>query len=388
MERIVIVGGGLAGAMAARALREHGYVGSIVLVCGEPHLPYDRPPLSKAVLTGAQSASTLEVDYDGLGVDLLVGHRATALRDGVLETDGGGAIDVERLVIATGSVPITLPGTPYGVVTLRTIEDSLALRERTKPGAHVVVVGAGFIGAEVATAARAAGCEVTVIEAQSTPLATTLGTQVGAMTVPWYAESGIDLKTETAVAAVEPDAVHLADGTMLAADVVVLGLGARPDTDWLADSGLDLSNRAVVTNERLATAMPGIYAVGDCAAFPSRRYGVTMRVEHWDNALHAPSVVAANLVGEDATWDPVPYVWSEQFGRYLQYAGYHANADEIVTRGDATVCWLQNSRLVAIFAIDRPRDFTQGRKLIEAGTPVDAALLADPDVPVRAAATS
>lgn len=385
MEHIVIVGGGLAGAMTARALREHGYVGSMVLVCGEPHLPYDRPPLSKAVLAGTETSSTLDIDYDGLGVELLIQHRATALRDGVLETEGGGAIDVERLVIATGSVPITLPGTPDGVVTLRTIEDSLALRERLKPGAHVVIVGAGWIGAEVATAARAAGCDVTVIEAQAAPLATTLGVEIGGMTAPWYAEAGIDLKTETAVAAVEPDAVHLADGSMLTADVVVLGLGARPDTDWLAGSGLELCRRAVVTDDRLATAMPGVYAVGDCAMFPSRRFGVPMRVEHWDNALHAPSVVAANLVGQDATWDPVPYVWSEQFGRYLQYAGHHADADEVIRRGDATVCWMRDGRLVAILAVDRPRDFTQGRKLIDAGAPVDVALLANPDVQVRAA---
>jgi NADPH-dependent 2,4-dienoyl-CoA reductase/sulfur reductase-like enzyme len=388
VERIVIVGGGLAGAMTARALREHGYVGSMVLVCGEPHLPYDRPPLSKAVLAGTQTSTTLEVDYDGLGVDLLVGHRATALRDGVLETDGGGAIDVERLVIATGSVPITLPGTGEGVVTLRTIEDSLALHERLKPGAHVVIVGAGWIGAEVATAARAAGCDVTVVEAQGTPLATALGVEIGSMTAPWYEQAGIELRTETAVAAVEADAVHLADGSMLAADVVVLGLGARPDTEWLADSGLEMCRRAIVTDERLATSLPGVYAVGDCAAFPSRRFGVRMRVEHWDNALHAPSVAAANLVGQDATWDPVPYVWSEQFGRYLQYAGYHADADEVVRRGDATVCWLREGRLVAILAVDRPRDFTQGRKLIEAGTAVDVALLSDPDVQVRASAVA
>jgi NADPH-dependent 2,4-dienoyl-CoA reductase/sulfur reductase-like enzyme len=385
VERIVIVGGGLAGAMTARALRERGYEGSLVLVCGEPHLPYDRPPLSKAVLLGTETSTALDVDYDELGVDLLVGHRATALRDGVLETEGGGAIDIDRLVIATGSVPVTLPGTGPGVMTLRTIEDCLALKARFRPGARVVIVGAGWIGAEVATAARRAGCHVTVVEAQAAPLATALGAAVGAMTEPWYDEAGIELHTQTPVASVEADAAHLVDGTSLGADVVVLGLGAKPDTDWLADSDLELRGGAIVTDDHLMTSVSGVFAVGDCAAFPSGRFGTRIRVEHWDNALHAPAVVATNLLGGDETWDPVPYVWSEQFGRYLQFAGYQAGADRIVRRGDAAVCWLRGGRLVAILAVDRPRDFTQGRRLIEAGAPVDAALLANPDVPVRTA---
>ncbi len=384
-----MVGGGLAGAETCRALRAQGYDGSLVLVCGENHLPYDRPPLSKAALLGDAEPTTLEIDYDALGVELLLFHRATRLGDGVLETVGGGAIDFEALVVATGSAPVVLPGVVPGVGgvhVLRTVEDAVALRAALVPGARVVVVGAGWVGAEVTTAARARGCAVTVVEAAPAPLAGALGESVGSLTIGWYAEAGAELLLGEKVTAVEPGAVRLASGAVLPADVVVLGLGVRPDTGWLADSGLARVGRAITVDARLRTSRPDVYAVGDCAVSPSRRFGVDLHVEHWDNALRAPAVVAANLLGGSVEWDPVPYFWSEQFGRYLQFVGWRTPDAEVVRRGDGSVCWLRGDQLVAVLAIDRPHDATQGRRLIASGASVDPALLADPAVALRSAA--
>ncbi|SCF73350.1 Pyridine nucleotide-disulphide oxidoreductase [Streptomyces sp. DconLS] len=186
----------------------------------------------------------------------------------------------------------------------------------------------------------------------------------------------------------------LADGTRLPAGAVVVGIGARPATGWLTGSGIELgASGEVVTDARLRASAPDVYAVGDCASFPSSRYGERLLVHHWDNALQGPRTVAAGILGETtAVYDPVPYFWSEQFGRFVQYAGHHAAADRLVWRGDPegpawTVCWLRGDRLVALLAVGRPRDLAQGRKLIEAGRPLDARVLADPGRPLKDAMT-
>ncbi|MGZ0237871.1 NAD(P)/FAD-dependent oxidoreductase, partial [Streptomyces sp. CPS1] len=206
----------------------------------------------------------------------------------------------------------------------------------------------------------------------------------------WYADSGAELRTGARVERVEPGAVVLADGTRLPADAVVVGIGARPATGWLAGSGIERGAFGeVVTDARLRASAPGVYAVGDCASFPSARYGERLLVHHWDNALQGPRTVAANILGEtEAVYDPVPYFWSEQFGRFVQYAGHHAAADRLVWRGDPaspawTVCWLRGDRLVALLAVGRPRDLAQGRRLIEAGRAMDPRALADPGRPLK-----
>ena len=390
MQRVVVVGGGLAGARSAQELRAQGFAGELVLLSAEPHLPYDRPPLSKQVLLGSAETTTLDVPWESLDVELRLSTTATALRRGAVVTDAG-EVAYDGLVLATGSRAV-LPPAWAGprVHVLRTVEDARALRAVLVPGARVVVVGAGWIGAEVATAAAAAGCRCTVVEAAATPLATALG-EHGLPTVPWYAAAGVDLRLSCPVDAVEDDAVVLADGERLPADAVVVGIGARPDTGWLQDSGLELDRGALVVDEHLATGWPGVVAVGDCTAWWSRRFGARLHVEHWDEALHAPAVAAATLLGTPAVHDPVPYFWSEQLGHRVQHAGHAAGADAVVHRGEPggapgwTIGWLREARLVALLAVDQPRDLAQGRRRIAEGSPVDAARFADPAVPVRSA---
>jgi 3-phenylpropionate/trans-cinnamate dioxygenase ferredoxin reductase component len=215
----------------------------------------------------------------------------------------------------------------------------------------------------------------------------------------WYAQSGAELRTGVAVQSVEQGGVLLADGTRLAADAVVVGIGSRPATGWLAGSGVELDeHEAVRADERLRTSAEHVYAVGDCASFPSARYGQRLLVHHWDNALHGPRVVARNITAEGladgeaegAVYDPVPYFWSEQFGRFVQYAGHHSDDDELVRRGDPhepawSVCWLRDGALTALLAVGRPRDLAQGRKLMERGQPVDREQVADASVPLKKA---
>ncbi|MEW1865317.1 FAD-dependent oxidoreductase [Streptomyces sp. NPDC088194] len=394
----VIVGAGMAGVQTAVELRRQGWRGRITLLGDEPHLPYDRPPLSKAVLLGAEGGALTDVHFDvdfaALDVDLRLGVHAQALRAERHEliTDTG-RVDYDALVLATGAYAVALPGTAGlpGVHPLRTLDDAAALRPVLDRREHVVVVGAGWIGAEFATAARQAGCEVTVVEAADRPLAGVLPASVTAHMTGWYDEAGVTLRTGTPVAAVEAGGVVLADGSRLAAGAVVVGVGARPSTGWLAGSGVTLDPQgAVQADERLRTTAPDVYAVGDCASFPSARYNRRLLIHHWDNAVQGPRTAAANLLGGEETYDPVPYFWSEQFGRFVQYAGFHRDDDQLLTRGDPSgtswsVLWLRRGVLVALLAVERPRDMAQARKLIAAGFEPDPALAADPAVPLKSA---
>ncbi|MFD4604244.1 NAD(P)/FAD-dependent oxidoreductase [Streptomyces sp. NPDC058464] len=395
--RVVVVGAGMAGVQTAVALRERGFTGTITLIGAEPHQPYDRPPLSKAVLLGKSEGSAFEVDFEALGIELALGRDALGVRaaDHELDTEAG-PVPYDVLVLATGAEPITLPGTEGvpGVHLLRTLDDAERLRPVLARQHDIVVVGAGWIGAEFATAAREAGCAVTVVEAADRPLAGALPAEVAAPMTAWYADSGTELRTHARVAGVEPGAVLLDDGSRLPAGAVVVGIGARPATAWLTGSGIELGTRGdVLADDRLRTSAPDVYAVGDCASFPSGRYGERLLVHHWDNALQGPRTVAANILGEsDAVYDPVPYFWSEQFGRFVQYAGHHAAADRLVWRGDPSgpswsVCWLREDRLVALLAVGRPRDLAQGRRLIEAGRQMDPEALSDPGNPLKNATT-
>lgn len=402
-QRIVVVGAGMAGVQTAVQLREQGWKGGIRLIGAEPHQPYDRPPLSKAVLLGTAEGSAFDVDFEGLGVDLELGRQVTGLRsqERLLETESG-AVAYDRLVVATGAEPLVLPGSEGvpGVHLLRTLDDAARLRPVLAERGRLVVAGAGWIGAEFATAAREAGCEVTVVEAADVPLPGALPAEITEHMRAWYAESGTRLCTGVPVSAVERGAVVLADGTRLPADAVVVGIGSRPATRWLEDSGVALgADGSVLADELLRTSLPGVYAVGDCASFPSTRYGRRLLVHHWDNALQGPRTVAANLLAEGiaggeaetVVYDPVPYFWSEQFGRFVQYAGAHSPGDETVFRGDPdgpgwTVCWLRGEVLTALLAVDRPRDLTQARKLIRQGVPLDRSLVADASVALKKAA--
>ncbi|MFD6970300.1 NAD(P)/FAD-dependent oxidoreductase [Streptomyces sp. NPDC059979] len=393
---VVIVGAGMAGVQTAVALREQGFTGSVTLLGAEPHQPYDRPPLSKAVLLGKAEDSAFDVDFEGLGIELRLGTEVTGLRaaDRELDTEAG-PVPYGVLVLATGAQPLTLPGTEGvpGVHLLRTLDDAARLRPVLAAAPRAVVVGAGWIGAEFATAAREAGCEVTVVEAADRVLAGALPAEVAEPMARWYGEAGAELITGAKVAGIEEGKVLLADGRALPAGAVVVGIGARPATGWLAGTGVELGPDGSVTADAyLRTSLPGVYAVGDCASFPSGRYGTRLLVHHWDNALQGPRAVAANiLAGEPAeVYDPVPYFWSEQFGRFVQYAGHHGGADTLLWRGDPggaawSVCWLRGGVLVAVLAVGRPRDLAQGRKLIEAAVPLDPAKVGDPATPLKSA---
>ncbi|MCM3923954.1 FAD-dependent oxidoreductase [Frankia sp. AiPs1] len=393
MDRIVIVGAGLAGGRAAVELRAQGFAGSIVLLGAEEHPPYDRPPLSKGVLSGRVEDTTLPFDLGGVEVQL--GRRATGLRPGAVETDAG-PVAYDGLVLATGAAPVTLPGDgPQRV--LRTIDDARALRDVLKPGVRLVVVGAGWIGAEVATIAAKIGAEVTVIEAAASPLQVALGGEVGGQTIAWYAEAGVDLRLGVSVREIGPQALVLGDGEVLPADHVVVGVGVRPDTGWLAGSGL-VVDRGVVVDEHLTASWdagsdgPPVVVVGDCAAWWSRRYDRRLRVEHWDCAQGSPAVAATTLLGGEAVYDPVPYFWSEQFGRMVQVVGLAGAGDTRVWRGDPgavaapeakrapgwSVGWFApDGRLSAIATVNRPMDAVAARRLIAADAVVDAERFTD-----------
>ena len=398
--QVVIAGGGLAGLRTVEELRAGGFDGPITMLAAEGRPPYDRPPLSKAALAGEPDApelgaeldTTLSADFTALGVDLHLGEPATGLDLATSQVrTAAGTYPFSRLVVATGAVPIVLPGAGRQRF-LRTHEDALELRARLRPGIRLAIVGAGWIGAELATAAAGRGCRVTVVEAGPAPLAGAVGAEVGEQTVPWYAAAGVELRTSVAVESVQDGGLTLRDGGWIPADEVVTAVGVRPAVGWLDGSGLALDN-GVAVDPGLRASAPGVFATGDCASFQSLRYGRRLRFEHWDVALHAPRVVAANiLAGDDGraeVYDPVPYSWSEQFGHMMQYAGYHAAADRLIWRGADpgpwTACWLSGSRLAALLAVDRPRDLAQGRRIIAAGTPVDPGLLSDPAVPLKGA---
>jgi len=381
----VVVGAGLAGLRTIEDLRGRGYAGPVTLVGAEPRLPYDRPPLSKKLMTGALDDTTLRPDLDSLQVEVRLAERAVALADGVLATDGGEHA-FDALVLATGATPVTLPGDGRQHV-LRTIEDALELRGLLRSGAALAIVGAGWIGAELATAAAELGCQVTVLEAARTPLAAAVGAEVGGLTARWYTAAGVDLRLGQGVDSVQPGGLALAGGGWLPADVVVTAVGVRPAVSWLAGSAVALDN-GVAVDSQLRTSAAGVFAVGDCAAFESVRYGRRLRFEHWDVALHAPEVVAANVLGGSETYDPVPYFWSEQFGRMVQYVGHHEAGQQLVWRGDPegvrwAAAWLAGGRLVALLTVGLPRDLLQGRRVISSGAAVDPGRLADPQVPVR-----
>jgi 3-phenylpropionate/trans-cinnamate dioxygenase ferredoxin reductase component len=389
--RIVVVGAGLAGLRTVEELRGRGYAGRIALIGAERRPPYDRPPLSKKVLSAIDPPDpSLRADFDKLGVEFEAGRTVGRLDE---------VRDLGQVVIATGADPVRLPG-PGAQRVLRSYDDALALRAMLRPGLRLAVIGAGWIGAELATAAAGAGCQVTVVEAAPLPLAAALPAEIGAIAGSWYEPAGVELRLGTAVSSVEDGGLALADGSWLAADCVVTAVGVRPSVAWLAGSGVVLEN-GVATDAGMRSSVPGVFAVGDCAAFWSRRFGRRLRFEHWDVALHAPEVVAANLLGGDEAYDPVPYFWSEQFGRMVQYAGYHGDATALLWRGLAAgdgggsagqakwaACWLAGDRLVAILTVDSPRDLTQARRLIADAVPVDPTRLADPTIPVRDSACS
>jgi NADPH-dependent 2,4-dienoyl-CoA reductase/sulfur reductase-like enzyme len=379
---IAVVGASLAGLSAARALRGAAFDGRIVVIGDEVHSPYDRPPLSKEFLAGQATLEDIALgapDDDALGLEWRLGTTAAALdaRTRTVRLADGEEIRADGIVLATGARARRLPGTEdlAGVHVLRSLDDALALREDLRTAGRLVVIGAGFIGAEVASTARGLGLEVTVVEAQQVPLAGPLGPGPGALCAELHADHGTRLLTGTGLAGLvgtgRVEAVELTDGTRLPADVVVVGIGATPNTEWLAGSGVALGN-GVLTDARWATDVPGVVAVGDCAAAWSAPAGRHVRVEHWTHALEQPATAAATLLGTDQApaAEPVPYFWSDQYGHRIQFAGSRSDGDVVrLVEGS----WADRSFLAvyerdgsptAVLGMDRPRLFTRWRRTL------------------------
>lgn len=341
-DRIVVVGASAAGLATAEALRRGGYAGSLTLVGEEVHPPYDRPPLSKQLLAGAWESDRLHLrspeQITGLGLDLRLGVRAVALDTGrrELSLSDGSSLGYDALVVATGVRARQLPGTEAvpGVHALRTMEDALALRTAVRPGARLAVVGAGFIGAEAAAVASATGCEVTLISDIPQPLSDVLGPELGAMLTRTHADHGVRVETGVTVRGVtthdgRADGVELSDGRTLAADVVLVGIGTLPNTEWLRESGLALGNG--VECDAYLKAGDGVWAAGDVASWPDPVTGLRRRIEHRTNAAEQGLTVARNiLAGEAATpFTTVPYVWSDQYDLKIQMYGSTRGAEHI-----------------------------------------------------------
>jgi NADPH-dependent 2,4-dienoyl-CoA reductase/sulfur reductase-like enzyme len=401
MRHVVIVGASLAGLRAAETLRQAGFDGDVTLVGAEPHLPYDRPPLSKQVLAGEWEPDRIGLRptevYDELQLDLRLGRTATALdlaaRRVVL--DGDEPLPFDGLVIATGAVPRSLPGTPplAGIHVLRTVDDCLAIRADLDAGPRrVVVVGAGFIGAEVAATARRRGLAVTILEALPVPLGRALGEEMGRVCAQLHRDEGVDLRLGVGVSAFEGtgrvEAVRLADGSRVEADVVVVGIGVRPATDWLEGSGVPLGD-GVVCDERCAVVgTSGVVAAGDVARWPNRLFGEEMRVEHWTNAVEQGDAAARNLLawarGEPGEpFAPVPYFWSDQYDTKIQFVGRARPDDRVeVVRGSVAerkfvAIYGREGRIVGCLGFSMPRWVMQYRRLIaERATWDDALALA------------
>ena len=376
---VAVVGASLAGLTAARALRDRSYDGRIVIIGEEAHAPYDRPPLSKDFLAGTASLDDIALgtpDDEDLALEWRLGTTAVGLDPlsrSVLLSDGG-EVRADGVVLATGARARRLPGSAElaGVHVLRSLDDAIALRADLAAAGRLVVIGAGFIGAEVAATARTLGLEVTVIETQPVPLAGPLGAEMGAVCAELHADHGTRLLTGTGVAGLvgtgRVEAVELADGRRLPADVVVVGIGAAPNIEWLADSGVALGN-GVLTDARGATNVPGVVAVGDCAATWSATAERHVRVEHWTNALEQPATAAATLlgIGEQAP-TPVPYFWSDQYGARIQFAGSRREGDvPRVVEGSCAdrsflVAYERDGDPVAVLGMNQPRLFTRWRR--------------------------
>jgi 3-phenylpropionate/trans-cinnamate dioxygenase ferredoxin reductase subunit len=402
-DTFVIVGAGLAGAKAAETLREEGFGGRVVLVGAEPERPYERPPLSKQYLLGAAERDSAFVHHEGWyaehDVDLRTGVRATRL-DPVahrLELDTGEQLGYRKLLLATGSSArrLPLPGAELdGVRYLRTVAESDRLRaDLSGGGRRVIVVGAGWIGMEVAAAARSLGNEVTVLEPQPTPLHRVLGREMGAVFSRLHRDRGVELFTDTNVreirgsgGRVESVATDGHEG--LPADLVVVGVGAAPDTGLAEAAGLEVAD-GVVADAALRTSAPDVYAAGDVAAAFHPLYGRHVRVEHWANALNGGPAAARSMLGQEVSYDRVPYFFTDQYDLGMEYSGLAGPGDRVICRGDPAeggfiAFWLaDDGRVTAGMNVD-VWDVTEPiQSLIRAGRPVAAERLADPDVPLE-----
>src|SRR5215211_729661 len=359
----VIVGASLAGAKAAETLRAEGFDGRVVLIGAEEERPYERPPLSKEYVRGEAGREKVYVHderfYAEHDIELRLGRTAvsldTASRE--LELDGGERLRYDRLLLSTGAAPrrLEIPGADLdGVLYLRSVQDSDALRERIDRGGAVVVVGAGWIGAEVAASARQRGVDVTVVDPASLPLERVLGTEVGAIYRDIHADHGVRMLLGTGVEAFEGkgavERVRTTDGRLVDCDFVVVGVGVQPRTELAAEAGLAICN-GVLVDQRLRANAPGVFAAGDVANAAHPFYGEPVRVEHWANALNQGPAAARNMLGQPVAYERLPYFFSDQYEVGMEYTGYARGEDRVVLRGDPAArefvaFWMSEDRVL------------------------------------------
>jgi NADPH-dependent 2,4-dienoyl-CoA reductase/sulfur reductase-like enzyme len=397
---VVVIGGGLAGAKSVEALREQGFSGPLTLLAAEEHLPYERPPLSKGYLAGEASFDDATVHshdwYRDQDVDLRLGTRAAALDPAAhqVRTADGSVIEYDKLVLATGAVPRPLPvpgADAAGVHYLRTRENADAIRACFGAGKRLAIIGGGWIGLEVAAAARSAGTEVTLLEAAELPLLGVLGSEIAQVFADLHREHGVDLRLGVRIEEVTTEngavtGVRLSDGTVIDTDALVIGVGVAPDLALAESAGLKIDN-GVLVDASLRTSDPDIYAVGDIANHDHPVLGHRVRVEHWASALNQPATAAAALLGNAATYTELPYFFSDQYDLGMEYIGHAPNGsyDQVVIRGDLgarefVAFWLSDARIVAAMNVNVWDVVDRIKPLIIAGTAVDTAKLADPTV--------
>lgn len=397
----IIVGAGLAGATAAGSLRGQGFAGRIVLIGAEQELPYDRPPLSKDYLQDKSEKAKIYVHprqwYADNDIELRLSTRVTAI-DRVARTvtlEDGDRLGYDKLLLATGASPrrLNVPGAELeGVRYLRNVNDCEALKATFAEAKRVVIVGAGWIGLESAVAARAAGCDVTVLRTGGLPLVKVLGPQVAQLYAALHRRHGVEFRLGVAVAEITGDServagVRLADGTLIPADAVVVGIGARANSALADAAGLEADDDGIVVDERMATTDPDIFAVGDVATTYYPHLGLHLRLGHWSAARRQPLVAAAGMMGQEDSYDNVPYFFSDQYEMGMEYLGYvpPGAAAEVVFRGDVAtgrylVFWLGSDRVLAGMNVNIWHLTGAIRDLVRSGARVDRTKLADPAV--------
>ena len=396
----VIVGAGQAGGRAAETLRREGFAGRVVLVGAEPHRPYERPPLSKGLLLGettAEQAYLRGADHYGeQDIELRLGVRATQIvpSEHWLELSQGGSLNYDKLLLATGVRPrlLSVPGADLpGIITLRTLADAQVLAEAMAGSPRMLIVGAGFIGAEVAAACRKRGLPVTMVEPLAAPMERALGTELGNLYAAIHRDQGVDLRLRTGVAAFHGtdrvEEAELTTGERISADLVLVAIGVVPDTEYLERSGLMLDN-GILTDQFSRTNLPDILAAGDAARWLHPALGRHLRVEHWDNAEQQGKAAAKSMLGNLEPFMPVLYFWSDQYEHGLQVLGHRSGGEDEVRRGSLearkfTHFYLRDGALVAALCFNTPRDSMAARKLIAAGTLVDPTKLGDEGVDLR-----
>jgi 3-phenylpropionate/trans-cinnamate dioxygenase ferredoxin reductase component len=396
---IVIVGASVAGAKAAETLRAEGFDGRVLLLGDEPERPYERPPLSKAYLRGEAGRDKLYVHHPGFyaanGIELRTSTRVAAIEPAErrVQLASGERIAFDRLLLAPGAAPrrLAIPGAELdGVLYLRSVEDADALAAAVDKVHRVAVIGAGWIGSEVAASLRQLGREVVVVGPGTVPLERVLGPEIGRVYREAHADHGVELALGTSVAALRGkdrvEQVVTGDGRIVACDLVVVGIGVTPRTELAEAAGLAVHD-GVVVDERLETSVPGIYAAGDVAAAWHPRLANRLRVEHWANALHQGPCAARNMLGIDTPYDRIPYFFSDQYDLSMEYSGHATSWDEVVVRGDPAThaflaFWVREQRVVAGMNVNVWDVVQPIQALVRGGRPVDTEQLADPSVPL------